>query len=160
MIKVFVSHQSADANTATNVARRLKTLHDIDCYLDVIDPYIGRPGEDLAAHIRVQMAKCTQLLAIVSDATKASQWVPWEIGVATEKDYPLATYAASNALPPEFLRKWPYLRTDAHLDQYALASKTARNTLVRKRSANLTESVARGSSTSEFYETLRRGIGQ
>ncbi|WP_430250434.1 toll/interleukin-1 receptor domain-containing protein [Neorhizobium sp. DAR64860/K0K1] len=160
MIRVFLSHQSADATTAAYVARRLKNLHDIDSYLDVIDPYIGRPGEDLAAHIRAQMGKCTQLLAVVSEATKASQWVPWEIGVATEKDYPLATYAAGNALPPEFLRNWPYMRTDAHLDQYAMASKMARDTFVRKRSASLSESVARGSSTSEFYSTLRRGLGQ
>lgn len=160
MIKVFLSHQSADALTAAHVARRLKNIHDIDSYLDVIDPYIGRPGEDLAAHIRAQMGRCTQLLAVVSEATKASQWVPWEIGVATEKDYPLATYSAGNALPPEFLRKWPYMRTDAQLDQYALASKSARDTLVLKRSANLTESVARGSATRDFYAQLRRGLGQ
>jgi hypothetical protein len=160
LIKVFLSHQSADAATAAHVARRLKNLHNIDSYLDVIDPYIGRPGEDLAAHIRAQMEKCTQLLAVVSEATKTSQWVPWEIGVATEKDYPLATYAAGNAFPPEFLRKWPYLRTDAHLDQYAIASKTARDTFVRKRSSNLEEGAARSSSTSEFYATLRRGLGQ
>src|SRR6478735_11948042 len=122
MIKVFLSHQSADATTARYVARRLKDRHGIDSYLDVIDPYIGRPGEDLAAHIRAQMGRCTQLLAVVSESTKASQWVPWEIGVATEKDHPLATFSAGGALPPEFLRKWPYLRTDFDLDQYALAS--------------------------------------
>lgn len=160
MIKVFLSHQSADALTATRIQQRLKNLHSIESYLDVIDPYIGRPGEDLAAHIRAQMGTCTQLLAVVSEATQSSQWVPWEIGVATEKDYPLATFTAGNALPPEFLRKWPYMRTDAELDQYALASKIARTTFVQKRSATLNESVARGSSTREFYATLRRGLGQ
>lgn len=160
MIKVFLSHQSADSTTAAYVARRLKNFHDIDSYLDIIDPYIGRPGEDLAAHIRVQMGNCTQLLAVVSEATKASQWVPWEIGVATEKDFPLATYAASYALPPEFLRKWPYLRSDADIDQYALASKSAQSTFVRKRSASVNETIARGSSTREFYSVLRRGLGQ
>lgn len=160
MIKVFLSHQSADPATAAYVARRLKDRHAIDSYLDVIDPYIGRPGEDLAAHIKAQMGRCTQLLAVVSESTKASQWVPWEIGVATEKDHPLATFSAGGALPPEFLRKWPYLRTDGDLDQYALASKTARNTLLRKRSANLTEAAAQNSATGEFYSLLRRGLNQ
>lgn len=159
MIKVFLSHQSADAATAANVARRLKQQHDIDSYLDLIDPYIGCPGEDLAAHIRSEMGKCTQLLAVVSDSTKASQWVPWEIGVATEKDFPLATYAAAWATPPEFLRKWPYLRSDADLDQYAIASKMARRVLINKR-ATLNESTARASSTRDFYATLRAGLGQ
>ena len=159
MIKVFLSHQSTDAATAAGVARRLKTLHDIDLYLDVIDPYVGRPGEDLAAHIRGEMGKCTQLLAVVSDATKASQWVPWEIGVATEKDFPLATFTAALATPPEFLRKWPYLRSDADLDQYALASKAARRVLINKR-ATLNEGTARATSTRDFYTTLRAGLGQ
>lgn len=82
------------------------------------------------------------------------------IGVVTEKDYPPATYAAGNVLPPEFLRKRPYTRTDARLDQYALASKSACDTLICKRSANFIESVARGSSTSDFYATLRRRLRQ
>jgi hypothetical protein len=159
LIKVFLSHQSSDTLLAQQIARRLQQVHSIDSYLDVIDPYIGRPGEDLAAHIRAEMGKCTQLLAVVSDATKSSQWVPWEIGVASEKDYPLATYSSSSATPPEFLRKWPYLRSDYDLDRYATASKAARSTLVQK-SRTLNESVARRSATSEFYQTLRSSLGQ
>ncbi|WP_404373731.1 toll/interleukin-1 receptor domain-containing protein [Sphingomonas sp. MMS24-J45] len=159
MIKVFLSHQAADSVTAAQVARRLKVYHDIDSYLDVIDPYIGWRGEDLASHIRLEMGKCTQLLAVVSSSTLASQWVPWEIGVATEKDYPLATYTAGFGTPPEFLRKWPYLRSDADLDQYALVSKAARSSLLRKR-AVLTEEAALSSSVGEFYSSLRGRLGQ
>lgn len=107
MIKVFLSHQSSDSATAAHIAQRLRIHHSIDSYLDVIDPFMGRRGEDLAAHIQAEMSKCTQLLAVVSEATKNSQWVPWEIGVATEKSYPLATYLADYAAAPEFLRKWP-----------------------------------------------------
>lgn len=160
MIKVFLSHQSADSVTATYVARRLKDYHQIESYLDVIDPYINRRGEDLAAHIRAQMSRCTQLLAVVSDATKASQWVPWEIGVATEKDYPLATYSAAFALPPEFLRKWPYLRTDADIDLYARTSKAAELTFNRKRSTTFSDAAARPTATGEFFSALRAGLGQ
>lgn len=160
MIRVFLSHQAADGATAATIARKLKERHGIESYLDVIDPYIGRNGEDLAVHIRAQMSRCTQLLAVISESTKASQWVPWEIGVATEKNHPLATFSSGGALPPEFLRKWPYLRTDADLDQYAQASKTARSTFMRKRSANLTEAAAQGDATAEFFSLLRRGLNQ
>jgi len=159
MIKVFLSHQSADSLTASYIARRLRVNHQIESYLDVIDPYINRRGEDLAAHIRNEMGRCTQLLAVVSESTKASQWVPWEIGVATEKDYPLATFSAGNLLPPEFLRKWPYLRTDADIDLYARTSKAAQQTYIRKRGITF-DSAARMSSTSEFYTALRAGLGQ
>ena len=159
MIKVFLSHQSADSLTASYIARRLRDNHQIESYLDVIDPYINRRGEDLAARIRNEMGRCTQLLAVVSESTKASQWVPWEIGVATEKDYPLATFSAGHALPPEFLRKWPYLRSDADIDLYARTSKAAEQTFIRKRSIGL-ESAARMNSTSEFFTSLRAGLGQ
>ncbi|MGF9567857.1 TIR domain-containing protein [Neorhizobium sp. BT27B] len=160
MIKVFVSHQKADAALAAQVAARLKVNHQIDSYLDVIDQGV-RKGEDLADHLRAEMGKCTQLLAVVSMSTATSQWVPWEIGVATEKDYPLATFSGSDALPPEFLRKWPYLRSLADLDRYAEASKTAENTFVRRKTA-FHESVelAQATSTRQFFDTLRRSLGQ
>ena len=160
MIKIFLSHQAADSITAAYVARRLRDHHQIESYLDVIDPYINSRGEDLASHIRSQMGRCTQLLAIVSDATKASQWVPWEIGVATEKDYPLATYSAGFASPPEFLRKWPYLRSDADIDLYARTSKAADQVFIRKRSTTFSDAAARTTSTGEFFAMLRAGLGQ
>jgi hypothetical protein len=154
LIKVFLSYQYSDVSSAAYVARRLKIYNDIDSYLDIIDPYIGRPDEDPAAHIQAQMEKYIQQSAAIFDAAKASQWVPWEIRVETENDYPLATYAAGNTLPPEFLRKWPYLRTGSHLDQHAIASKTARNTFIRKGAANLSKSVAVAAPTSKFYASL------
>lgn len=158
LIKVFISHQKADSAKAAAIAHRLKTQHLIDSYLDVIDPHTGK-GEDLAAHIQAEMSKCTQLLAVVSEATRLSSWVPWEIGVATEKDFPLATFIDGTALPPEFLRKWPYLRTTADLDLYGQTSKTAERSFVAKR-ATLNEGVARVRSTREFFDTLRKGLGQ
>nr|WP_200991913.1 toll/interleukin-1 receptor domain-containing protein [Rhizobium rhizogenes]QCL10610.1 TIR domain protein [Rhizobium rhizogenes] len=157
MIKVFLSHQRADSESAAVIAATLRR-QSIDSYLDVIDPYINRNIEDLADHIREQMGKCTQLLAVVSRATAESQWVPWEIGVATEKDYPLATFSVGSTLPPEFLRKWPYLRTQADVDQYAKASKDAEQTIVRKQASD--ERLVRRSATRDFYSTLRKSLGQ
>lgn len=156
--KIFISHQAADSVLAANIAKRLRIYHNLETYLDLIDPGI-RNGEDLAAHIQAEMGKCTQLLAVVSESTRASWWVPWEIGVATEKDFPLATYADGPTLPPEYLRKWPYLRSEADLDRYANAS-TAADYSFRQKRATLNESVARSRSTKEFFVSLRRDLGQ
>lgn len=158
LIRVFISHQSADSALAGALSYRLKRLHDIDSYLDIIDPLIKR-GEDLADHIRSEMTKCTQLLAVVSPSTKASSWVPWEVGVATEKDFPLATYSDGGLAPPEFLQKWPYLRTHSDLDVYAETSKRAERVLIEKREGG-SESNARRTSTREFYNVLRSRLGQ
>lgn len=159
-MKIFLSHQRADALLSARIADRLKRVHDLDCYLDLIDPAAQRPIERLADHIRSEMGRCTQLLAVISPATANSQWVPWEIGMATEKDFPLATFSGGNALPPEFLRKWPYLRSDLDLDRYAAASKAVRRAVVAKRSSGLSESAATRDSTAEFYRTLRSSLGQ
>lgn len=144
---------------AAAVADRLRTMHAIDCYIDVIDPYYGGPVETLADHIREEMNKCTQLLAIVSASTSSSQWVPWEIGVATEKSFPLATYSGANHTPPEFLRKWPYLQSDADLDEYARVSKRTARSLIEKR-ARFDAAYARRSATQDFYNELRSALRQ
>lgn len=105
------------------------------------------------------MGKCTQLLAVVSARTRESWWVPWEIGIATEKDYLLATYAGDDTYLPEYLRKWPYLSTMSELDEYARISKFAERQLSFRKSY-LTESEARRNSTREFFTKLRASLGQ
>ena len=159
-MKVFISHQQADALVAAQVAYRLQTIHGIASYLDVIDPYVNGSAESLADHIRTEMGKCTQLLAVVSYATQASQWVPWEVGVATEKNFPLATYTGTYTPPPEFLRKWPYLKNDADLDAYARASQGALNFREAYKKYSADSAAGGRAATSYFFTELRRSIGQ
>jgi MTH538 TIR-like domain (DUF1863) len=85
---------------------------------------LEKSGPDLADYIRAEMEKCTQLLAVISAKTRESQWVPWEIGVATEKERPLASFVNPHATIPEFLRKWPYLQSLPDVDRYAAVSKS------------------------------------
>ena len=104
-------------------------------------------------------------MAVVSEKTKQSWWVPWEIGVATEKDYPIATFAGDNTELPEYLKKWPYLKDQFGLDAYAEASKKAENEFnLRKsfatESATFDSASVRHSSTQEFYRSLRSSLGQ
>ncbi|WP_084151340.1 toll/interleukin-1 receptor domain-containing protein [Paracidovorax oryzae] len=159
-MKIFLSHQQTDSALALRIQGYLKNNHNIDCYLDVIDPGF-KNGEDIAAHVRKELGKCTQLLAVVSDATKTSWWVPWEIGVATEKDFPLATFGGNTELP-EYLKKWPYLKSTSDLDKYAEASKDASKSVVTAgvESASSRSAVFRGDATKHFYKTLRTKLGQ
>ncbi len=50
-MKIFLFHQQTDSALALRIQGRLKSNHDIDCYLDVIDPKFNN-GEDIAAHVR------------------------------------------------------------------------------------------------------------
>lgn len=158
-MKIFISHQRKDAALALLISQRLATVHRVESYLDVVDDRLSLRGEDLANYIRAQMGRCTQLLAVVSEATKASQWVPWEIGVASEKEFPLATYCDSIGLVPEFLRAWPILSSDNAIDQYVVASRLAERTLMEA-TANRSVDRPRAASQAVFYRELRSRLNQ
>lgn len=157
-LRIFLSHQQRDSTTALHIQQRLANQYGISSYLDVTDRLASVAVDRLADYIRTQMANCTHLLAVLSPNTTMSQWVPWEIGVATEKEYPLASYS-QNSLPPEFLRKWPYLRSDSDLDRYVRAIR-AQQTTETTQARFKTASIARRSGVEQFYRTLKAELGQ
>jgi len=163
-MKVFISHQRRDSHVATRVSQRLWTHHQIESYLDVVDSRLGMKGEELADQIRLELTRCTQLLAVVTANTEVSSWVPWEIGVAAEREYPLASYS-DGTKPYEFLASWPYLRNDQELDKYAVESKVAaqKQRQLAMESGVTLDSVGIGTRrtvTREFYKALRRSLNQ
>lgn len=157
-VKVFISHKNEDAQLAGSIATYLKS-NGLNVYLDVIDSQLGKSGPDLADYIRNQLEQCTQLLAIISLQTRASWWVPWEIGVATEKERFLASFVSSQATVPEYLEKWPYLRSQNDLDVYIRASKSA-ETLVEDRIRKGYSETARAQGFRSFHTSLKASLGQ
>jgi len=156
-MKVFVSHKQEDNVAATRVAGRLRA-NQVDVYLDVVDTSKSR-GEDLAEYLRKQLAQCTHLVAVVSEATKASWWVPWEIGVATERRCPLATFAAGRCELPEYLRKWPYLVSDADIDTFVRVSLATDRLVEHEVRGKLADS-ARAIYADRFFRDIRTALGQ
>lgn len=116
-IKVFISHTKADAAVAERVARRVR-LNRLEIYLDTIDDALVKDGPELADLLLARMADCQQLIAVVSSQTVNSWWVPWEIGVGSEKGFRMASYTESFVALPSYLKKWPALHTDRHIDLY------------------------------------------
>ncbi len=158
-MKIFISHQHGDTDLAKEISIRLRSTHGIDIYLDVYDPDASATGDALGEHVRVQLGQCDQLLAVVSAKTAMSWWVPWEIGIATEKDRPIATYARDSAALPVYLKKWPYLTNTAALDRYAeVAKQTASKSELRK--AYLAEASVRKDIVTDHYRRLRAALGQ
>lgn len=157
-VKVFISHKKEDSQEAGRIAGHLR-LNGLDVYLDVIDTQLTKSGPDLADYIRAQLDGCTQLLAVISAQTQASWWVPWEIGVATEKERFLASFVSGNAVIPEFLQKWPYLRTQADLDVYVRESKRAQ-LLVEQSVQKGHVASARAQGFRTFHTSLKASLGQ
>ena len=158
--KVFISHKNTDAALATKVARRIQA-NGLETYLDTIDDALVKDGPELADLLLARMSSCQQLIAVVSSQTKDSWWVPWEIGVGSEKGFRMASYSESYVSLPSYLEKWPALHTDRHIDLYCQYSKQTEVVLNRRIREALTEERrmhVRKSEALDFHKQLKAAI--
>lgn len=157
---IFVSHKNSDSAPAAEVAKTLRQGgHEV--YLDLIDDGLKRGTQDLADYLRGRLGQCNSLIAIISSATQTSWWVPWEIGVATEKDYPLSSYVTDNTPPPEYLKRWPVLKSSSDLLQFSALVKSVET---RERNLRFSENKSLTDSkriaSNEFHALLKSRLGQ
>lgn len=121
-MKVFISHKQEDSITARLIENELKKLN-INYYLDLLDDTITENGKTLTDHIRANLEGCTDMIVIMSQNTRYSQWVPFEVGLATERDMPTATFLKEDVLLPEFLQYWPRLKKCTDIIKYVSVRK-------------------------------------
>lgn len=158
--KVFISHKNTDALLAEKVARRVRA-NGLETYLDTIDDALVKDGPELADLLLARMGQCQQLIAVISSQTKDSWWVPWEIGVGSEKGFRMASYSESYVTLPSYLEKWPALHTDRHIDLYCEYSKQTEVVVNRRTRDVLTEDrrmQVRKSEAVDFHKQLRAAI--
>jgi hypothetical protein len=161
-LRIFVSHQKADSDAARDVANALSSAGWVDVYLDVLDPYLSKPADDLTDYLRSKLEWSNLLVAVVSTATRYSWWVPFEIGVAVEKARPLATVAL-NLLQkelPSYLWKWPYVTNPRELPlvvHVALATRPEilQRSILKSASANELQEYSR-----TYHKELRARLRQ
>ena len=126
---------------------------NVNAYLDVLEGELLLEGEKLTNHIKERLNSCTDLLVVMSDRTKESWWVPFEIGMAAQRDFPIVSYLINNVELPDYLSYWPTLRKTTDLWKYVRAKETTlQESAILKKSLNY--SVKR-SETDAFYKKLR-----
>ena len=159
---VFISHRSADDRIAKDVAYRLKNIHGITCYLDDIDDRLRRVSPQELTKILVDMVnKCTNLLAVVTENTTGSWWVPYEIGVAKQAPRVITSMTnLSDASLPEYLMEWPRLRGNAAVDTFARLYKLQQRELVEKMLEKRANASGQLLSATNFEQQLKRQLGQ
>lgn len=159
-MKIFISHKKEDEVTALTVQKTLINA-SVDAYLDVLDNTIADDGEKLTKHIREKLRECTDVIVILSNNTKKSWWVPFEIGMATEKDMPIANYLISYEILPEYLEYWPRLKNQQDVLKYVeVRNKVARQVLLEKSLSHGYYQRADGgmSETQKFYAELKKNL--
>ena len=155
-MKVFISHKQEDAFTANQIANELNSIH-IDYYLDVLDPSVTKSGKMLTEHIRKNINTCTDIIVVMSDITRYSQWVPFEVGMAAQIDLPTATFLKDSVLLPDFLQYWPRLKKPADIRKYVSVRKSVDQEYRRYQSI-FENSTYQKSKTERFYELLKQQL--
>ncbi|RON70641.1 toll/interleukin-1 receptor domain-containing protein [Pseudomonas fluorescens] len=111
---VFISYRHMDRAHAMAINSRLMQAN-IKTYLDVLDPE-SQTTDDITGVITRNITECTHLLAVVSEKTALSWWVPFEIGEATISNRRICSFKTGPAELPLYLDKWPKLSTDSDLN--------------------------------------------
>jgi len=104
---VFISHRTTDDSLAKMVFKRLLEVHRIPCYIDDLDREANsaRGTARVTEVILGRLELCTHLLALVTENTRGSWWVPFEIGVARRAPRIISTYTNVYRDLPEYLKE-------------------------------------------------------
>jgi hypothetical protein len=154
LMPVFISHKSSDKTAAKEIYNYL-SAKKVSCYIDSLDPELQKTDDITAVLIR-RVNQCTHIMAVVSQYTQVSWWVPFEIGVASQSDRRISTYKLSNAILPGFLSKWPILNSRTDLEMFILKYKQDTVVPISEGRA-YTASIK---SSDEFHKGLKLSIGQ
>ena len=161
-MSVFISHKQEDHLKAKEIYNYLESKY-ITCYLDVMDKST-LSANDITNHITSRIQECTHLIAILSEKTKKSWWVPFEIGEATFGDRRISSYNIGlySFEIPDYLKKWPIMKTREHLQLFVNEYKQDIGYLTMKKSAELLESTGAFKkdtrSADLFHNNLKKSI--
>ena len=160
-IDVFVSHKSDDEDKAKEVAACIDS-YGLRPWLDVTDLRDEEDDEAMVDRIEAAITRSLCLMAVVTDVTNESWWVPFEIGLAYDMDKQLASYCEEqqDVEIPSFLWRWPLvqdhddlhewcdkmklMKSDKYLTEAAtLAATIGEKTVYRRSLANVRNSLNR-----------------
>jgi|APTNR8051073442_1049403.scaffolds.fasta_scaffold02545_4 hypothetical protein len=145
---VFISHKREDTEMCLRIAQYLKQ-REIVVYLDALDAGL-QTTDDITARLMDCINRSTHLLSVVSSYTAASWWVPFEIGVASMSNRRITTFELERVLLPDFLSKWPILKSGDDLKDFADVYKLDVPTKAEARS-----SVGTAADANRFHGALK-----
>lgn len=88
---IFISHKKEDESAAVAIGKYLTDIADINIYLDLNDcelrEAVSRDNDEkIVNSIMTGLGYSTHLLCLISDKTRLSWWVPYEIGFSAKKE--------------------------------------------------------------------------
>lgn len=155
-MKIFISHKQEDALSANQMASELRAIN-VDYYLDLLDSSVVQSGRELTNHIKRNLNDCTDIIVIMSNLTRFSQWVPFEVGMAAQIDMPTATFLQEDVSLPDFLQYWPRLKKVSDIRKYVLARNDVDREYQQYRSIYESATYQKRK-TERFYDVLKQRL--
>lgn len=155
-MKVFISHKNEDSALALSILKAF-SQNGVTAYLDVLDSSITGGGKNLTDHIKECLNSCSDIIVVMTEATKHSWWVPFEIGMSAQIDMPTATFLKSEVILPSYLSYWPRLKTISDIDKYVSVRKRTEREIIEKH-GRYTFANRKALETSAFYNALKREL--
>lgn len=110
---VFISYKKEDELAAIDIGKFLMEVVGVNIYLDILDESIKEATQTENDRLIVKSIKeglecSTHLLCLISDNTRLSWWVPYEIGIADNKNLSIASLKLKTVKDiPSFLKIHP-----------------------------------------------------
>ena len=142
----FISHKGDDTPLAETVGDILYES-GLSAYLDKWDSQADGDSPELETHIREVIRKTPSIVAVVTEHTPLSWWVPFELGVARETESQIATFlrvdenSSDVVILPSYLKVWPILTSRLELRGWAAALLSSRSRIGSGRSLFFQKSV-------------------
>lgn len=120
---IFLSHKSEDKTAVKRIGDYIKK-NGIDIYLDVDDKDLqnavrNNDHSTITKAIEIGIYASTNLMSLISEKTKKSWWVPYEIGFAKSEEKYLSTLKLKDVSHiPSFLFITKMLKTAMEFDKY------------------------------------------
>ena len=98
---VFISHKKEDEDAANAIGNYLTNVAGINIYLDTQDCVLREAvstenDQKIVDSIQNGLTSSSHLLCLISDNTKLSWWVPYEIGFADKQGIDIAALKLNN----------------------------------------------------------------
>ena len=155
-MKVFISHKNDDSALALTIQRAF-LKNGVLSYLDILDNKMTSEGKELTDRIRSNLNLCSEIIVVMSDATKNSWWVPFEIGMSAQVHMPTASFLESDIVLPSYLNYWPRLKTANDIDKYVLVRKKTEQAL-NEQYGRYAYADRQAVETRAFYDALKREL--
>jgi hypothetical protein len=152
-MKVFISHKREDFAIALAIQKEF-TRYGVLSYLDILDNSITGGGKELTDHIKDSLNSCTDIIVVMSEATKESWWVPFEVGMSAQVDMPTVSFLSSEVALPSYLSYWPRLKNVSDISKYIAVRRRTERT-INEQYFYYSSAAKKTIETRKFYEELK-----